>query len=495
VTSDPAISGQDFALYLRRSNGRKPLPRQRAITTGHVQGMGGRIIAEFADADKTAFRKIGGKQPERDDFTRMLAILRANPGLGVAAWHADRLTRNDKDTAELIEVCAAGGHLVVTPSGGTYDLSTANGRKRLRDDASDAIYEVDHGRERVLAGRAEVAAEGRWLGGKRPFGWELDPEPVDGDGEPLLDDDGKPVKGILRKREPEADALAGACRDVLDGKTTYRIARDWNARGILTPTGKLWTAHEVRRILLRPRNAGLMEYQGQITRPASWPAVVDEQAWRALRAKLTDPARKTTPGPQRRHLLTFIAVCGVCGAPVFCTSTGGRDRRPVYRCRRDTRGHVARDKTALDDFITRLVLARLARDDAKDLLTRRDERPDVSALYREAAAIRELMAERDRLHRQRVITTPMLVDGMRELQAELDGVDRQIADAGQADVIAPLLRNPAEVWAGLDIDQRRQVIDAMMTITIMPSPKGRPAGWQPGQPYLRPDSILITWKR
>jgi hypothetical protein len=54
----------------------------------------------------------------------MLAMLRANPGLGVAAWHADRLTRNDEDTAELIRVCAAGDHLVVTQSGGSYDLST-----------------------------------------------------------------------------------------------------------------------------------------------------------------------------------------------------------------------------------------------------------------------------------------------------------------------------------------------------------------------------------
>ena len=200
-------SDQDFALYLRKSNGRKAVPRQRSLTTMHITGMGGRIIAEFTDADKTAFRKPDGAQPVRDDFTRMLAMLRANPGLGVAAWHADRLTRNDEDTAELIRVCAAGGHLVVTHSGGSYDLSTANGRKRLRDDASAAIYEVDHNRERVLAARAEVAADGRWLGGKRPFGWELDPNPVDEDGEPMLDDDGKPVHGILRLRQPEADAL------------------------------------------------------------------------------------------------------------------------------------------------------------------------------------------------------------------------------------------------------------------------------------------------
>ena len=179
---DPA----EFLLYLRKSNGRKAVPRQRAITTAYIMKLGGRIIAEFTDADRTAFRKIDGEQPERDGFASMLAVLRSRPGLKVAAWHADRLTRNPEDTGELIRVCAAGGHLVETPVGGSYDLSTANGRKRFRDDANDAAYEVDHGRERVLAARAEVAADGRWLGGKRPFGWELDTNPMDAGGKPML---------------------------------------------------------------------------------------------------------------------------------------------------------------------------------------------------------------------------------------------------------------------------------------------------------------------
>ena len=112
------------------------------------------------------FRKIDGEQPKRDGFASMLAVLRSRPGLKVAAWHADRLARNPGDTGELIRVCAAGGHLVETPAGGSCDLSTANGRKRFRDDADDAACEVDHGRERVLAARAEVAAGGRWLGGR-----------------------------------------------------------------------------------------------------------------------------------------------------------------------------------------------------------------------------------------------------------------------------------------------------------------------------------------
>jgi site-specific DNA recombinase len=100
----------------------------------------------------------------------MLAVLRSRPGLTVAAWHADRLTRDPGDTGELIRVGAAGGHLVETPAGGSCDLPAAHGRKRFGDDADDAACGVGHGRARVLAARAEGAADGRWLGGTRPFG-------------------------------------------------------------------------------------------------------------------------------------------------------------------------------------------------------------------------------------------------------------------------------------------------------------------------------------
>jgi len=486
-------------LYLRKSVGRVGIPRQRNETTAYIRGRGGRVIAEYPDTDRTAFRKVDGDQPVRDGFRAMLAMLRSQPGLRVAAWHADRLTRNSEDTEELIRVCAADGHLVETERGGSYDLSTATGRKRLRDDANAAVYEVDHNRERVLAARAEVAADGRWLGGKRPFGWQLDRRPVGEDGEPMLDEDGEPVRGILRLVQAEADALAQAHRDVLDGATLGGICRDWNARGIFTPTGQRWRGRELGRVLRRPRNAGLMEHRGQITGAAQWPAIVDETTWRATVAILTDPGRRTTPGPARKHLLTWLARCGVCGAPVFCTSTSraaarGRDRRPVYRCREDTRGHVARDKATVDDFVTRLVIGRLSRSDAAELLAK-DNRDELAALQREKVAIQELMAADRRLHLAHLLTEAEFASGRRKHQADLAALEQRIAEAVQTDVIAPLISDPARVWEGLGLDQRRAVVGALMTITILPAPKGRPKGWRPGQPYFDPNSIRVEWKR
>ena len=190
------------------------------------------------------------------------------------------------------------------------------------------------------------------------------------------------------------------------------------------------------------------------------------------------PGSEGRRGPARPHLLTWVR--RLCGAPMLCTSTSkaaakGRERRAVYRCREDKRGHVARDKASLDDFIERLVIARLSRPDAADLLAE-DHRDELAGLHREAAAIRELMAADRRMHLARVLTEAEFADGRRQHQADLAAVEQQIADLGQADVIAPLIRDPAGAWEGLGLDQRRAVIAALMTIKVMPTRKGRPPG-------------------
>ena len=61
-------------------------------------------------------------------------------------------------------------------------------------------------------------------------------------------------------------------------------------------------------------------------------------------------------------------------------------------------------------------------------------------------------------------------------------------------MIAPLIADPAATWTRLGPGKRRTVIDTLMTITIMPAPRGRPPGWRPGQRYLDPRTVLIAWR-
>ena len=461
----------DYVLYLRKSRGRAGISRQRNITTAHVKRLGGRVAAEFCDTDRTAFRKIGAGRPEREDYDRMLAWLATHPGTHIAAWHADRVSRDLQDTEALIAACVPGRHLVETPSGGTYDLSTATGRKRLRQDALDAAYEVDHMTERIIAQKAEAAVNGDWRGGPRPFGWEKD--------------------GVTL-RPSEADVLAEGIRSVIGGETLGSVARRWNAARVTTATGRPWQPRQLGRCLCRARNAGLIEHDGQIVGPASWHPAVTEREWRAVRAVLEDPARRTSPGGGRRWLLSGIARCGICGGPMIGSTTGSkRGSRPVYRCR-EKGLHVGRDSNALDTFISAMVVRFLRRPDSIAELTAGMPAPDTTFLRSEIAAVRGQLDGLAIEARDRRITARQMGATSEPLIAELAELETRLGAAERPAILSPFAgRDPGDVWDRMSLDQKRVVVAELYTITVNPAPKGRPAGWRPGMTYFHAASIQV----
>jgi site-specific DNA recombinase len=185
-----------------------------------------------------------------------------------------------------------------------------------------------------------------------------------------------------------------------------------------------------------------------------------------------------------------VCPCGnaVSGMP---SHTG----RHVYRCAPVTRdpawhgGHVSRQSAPVEDFITKLVIARLSRPDAADLLDVAEGGPDVAALREEAAAIRrnleELAADRavGLIDRAQLLAATGRANGrLAEIGAELDSAARE-------NVLAPLVaaENAAAVWADLDLAVKRAVIKTLMTITLH-SP-GR------GTRTFDPDTVTVDWRR
>lgn len=460
---------EDYAVYLRKSKGRTGIARQRSTTTAYIRKAGGTVAAEFADADRTAFRKIGGERPEREKFDAMLAWLAAHPGAGVAAWHADRLLRDPEDTENLIRACIAGNHLVHTPRGGSYDLSTATGRKRLRDDANMAAYEVDHMTERINEMKAESVAAGMDLGGRRRFGWDKD----------------------LHLLPAEAATIAMGTREIISGVSLAAVTRSWNAAGMKTSAGNTWHTREVSRVLRRGRNAGLLEHHGQVAGPGQWPAIVTEAEWRACKSILEDPGRRTTPGPSRRWLLSGIALCGICGWPMMCTTAGKRGQsRAVYRCRRGGL-HVGRDAKQLDAWVSVVAIGRLG---FPDVVTQ-EPGEDAVLLQAEIIATRQLLEELAADVGARRISPRQMAVASAPLNDDLVILQERAAAAARPGALAPFAgaSDPEAVWLGLSLDEQRHVIGTLMHVTVFPAPKGRPAGWQPGGSYFDPVSVRIEW--
>ena len=74
------------------------------------------------------------------------------------------------------------------------------------------------------------------------------------------------------------------------------IARDLNTRGVTTRPVAPGDSRTLGRVLLRPRNAGLSVYRGEIVGQATWPPILDPDTWRGVTAVLSDPTRRSNPG-------------------------------------------------------------------------------------------------------------------------------------------------------------------------------------------------------
>jgi site-specific DNA recombinase len=211
--------------------------------------------------------------------------------------------------------------------------------------------------------------------------------------------------------------------------------------------------------------------------------MVSEEVYRAARAILDDPGRRTATTTSRRFLLSGLARCHHCGETVVSNRSQNGNR--TYSCR--TSRSLARAAEPIDDFVTRVVLARLAQPDALDLLAARDER-DVTALRVEAAALRVRLDELADSFADGVITRGQMERGTDRARTRLEIVEQELAAAGGVSVLEELVTagNIGAMWEGLDLDRRRAVIDTLVTITLLPP--GR------GARVFCPETVEIGWR-
>lgn len=464
------------------------------------------VVGEYIDDGVSGYKA----REEGTAFARLLDDARMRRVDVVIVRKLDRLGRS----LSALEALTTAKAQVVTTDG-EVDLTTVNGRLMANLLTSVARAESETKAERRVNRNDERRKEGIPTSGRVPYGYRWIPtkeraesgsdEAYALDGDRAID-----VRGIF-------DAFLG-------GVPLGSIARDLNQAGRRTVATKRhadgvpFSPTSVRRILMNPYYAALLpreapkdgqQYdQSQIDAddcvPGRWPAIVRAEEWRAAKAKLAHPERKTSPGPTRRWLLSGLAICGGHGrrddaaiAEVALRVSGKADAGDLtpdeiaeaavalaeercgeliragggekgihsYRC--GSMAHFMRRGHPLDDFIERLVVARLAAPDAADLLIDR-ERPDAGALTAELTRLeavrRELGDDRD----EGLI-------GRAEYQRRLKRVDTRLAEVrGKLEkgaVVEPLrdlvgAEDVRAVWDGLTLGRKRAVIEALMTIVV-----------------------------
>jgi site-specific DNA recombinase len=450
------------AVYLRQSLDRDgtgaAVDRQRQDCRKLCSERRWQVAGEYVDNDTSAT-----STKPRPAYVRMLSAVERGEVDVIVAWHVDRLTRRLIELEHLIDLAAKYDVKVATVTG-DLDLGTDQGRLVGRILASVARGEVERKGARQRRAQQQAAAQGRPPGGRRAFGYEPDGATV---------------------RPGEAREVRKAYRTVLAGGSLRGIAADWNTRGIATTMGGRWDHSTVRGMLVNPRNAGLRSYRGEVVGPGAWKPLVPEDTWKAVTVKLSDPGRRTTTAaPARLYLLPGLARC-YCGETTVAT---GRTQHGIrtYRCR-ERKGHMSRAAEPVDRFVGGLVVERLRRPDARQLLER-DTSPNLDEHRERVAALRVQLDE----------LATALAEGLLPLDAvrrESDRLRRQISDAetqmhdvDRAAILGDIVdtRDVESAWSRLDLDRRRAVIDCLMTVTLLAPGRGRKA--------FDPATVDIEWK-
>lgn len=466
--------------------------------------------APYRDTDRSASRYA---KREREDFKRLIADLEDGSfGANVLAiWESSRGSRRVGEWVDLVDLCKESGvHIWVTTHGRLYDPANARDRRSLLEDAVDAEYESDKTSERIRRDVRAAAEKGK-PHGKNIFGYQR-----------VYDEK---TRDLLRVEEhPEQAAVVKeAATRILTGDTFYAVAKDFNERGIPSrrPTRKEhrenlgWTAPAVKQMLTMPAYAGKRQHQGEIVGDAIWPALIGFADWQKLQAVMSPAERKRTNDWPAKHLLSGIALCGVCGAPLrvgkqnagarkhdkdgnllprrtyhtyVCSGVPGRpgpDGRKGF--------HVAMREEHLDEAVTELVLARLERPDFLAMVGERGQGNDEER----RALLDEIAGYQDYLDSVRAAAAvklrfDLLLDQEARVEPKIKAAQTKLEKMSELDPFVVTLLAGGAIrmqWNDMALAEKRRVIRAVMAPRV-----NRIDEWWKGRRGINYDRVEPGWR-
>jgi len=421
------------------------------------------VVDVFSDNDSSAY----DRRKPRKHYRRMLQAVADGRINTIVAWHPDRLHRQNRELVPFIDLINAHDVSVETITAGKYDLSTAAGRMNAQIVGSVAEYESEHKSERIRRKLEDNAAKGLHHGGSRPYGWCEDRVTVD---------------------PAEAAAVVEAAQLILAGESVRGVARALNAAGYRTSTGCQWRDVTVRTMLLRPRNAGLRVHHGEVVgEPGKWEPILSAEDYHQVEAILSNPSRRTNPGSDGKvHLISSIATCEVCDLPVFASKSKpykGKSK-PIYRCRA---GHVGRDMAKVDELIGAVIVARLSKPDAADLLAEPERADEAAAAARRVRELQDRLNDAAQAFAAETITMSQLTTINAALRPKLDEAKAAAVTPNRQNVLGDLIGapDPAAVWDQLPPARKRAVAMLLINVRLLRTTSG---------PRFDPESVEITWR-
>ena len=275
-------------------------------------------------------------------------------------WEISRATRDRPVWAALVSACLA-HDVKISVGGKLHDPHDPDDGFMLDLGAALAVRESAMNSKRIRRDVAARAAQGL-PHGKIPYGYRRDlRQPHPGTDPPRT----RPRNRADRARAgPPDPGRRGASTRSPSSSTpaAYPAPKPSACAASATPAlGGHGDQDQVRDVVLSPTSAGRRIHRGVVLAgvTASWEPLISASDHALLVEKLCDPSRRSWKDASVKHLLTCLAYCGVCGAPVRRT-VNNRDKYANYSCSGGPgKFCVARKQQWVDTYVTDVVIERL----------------------------------------------------------------------------------------------------------------------------------------
>lgn len=447
---------------------------------------GGAYVDTYYEPDTSAWKRRKVVQPDgsviyrviRPVYEKALKDLKqgisqnGSPFDGLVVYDIDRLTRDNRDLEDAIDVVVFDKKLVLDITG-TLDLLTENGRDMARVLVTMIGKQSGATSRRVSNMRRHIAYAGIPTSQRRPFGWQADKRTRD---------------------EFESGLLVEAAADVLHGVGINTICREWEERSIKTPQGNPWTKNALKYVLRSPRIAGYAIYQGKLIydddgQPVKgqWDRILEPAVWKEVCAVLTDPERcgKHIHRDGRKHLLSSLIRCANCSRKMHGNKRYGTLGGFFYACPSPNKGYgcgtVAISGPQTDAHVMELVLKYLA---DQPVQTKAKPWPKEQVLAEHTTQIDELMAA----YRSKQLPGAIVFPQVAELQNIIDAMQLERSEWNREQARAT--DNPGDIATMLplqSVERQRAVLETLISAVVIKQAAYKGEWFKPGR-------IEIIWR-
>ncbi|ULR50602.1 recombinase family protein [Streptomyces deccanensis] len=448
--------------------------------------LGWTIAEVIVENDTSAYKRRRTKLPDgstalrtvRPGFRAALDKLASGERDGMLAYDLDRVARDPRDLEDLIDVVESRRpHIPVMSVTGSLRLDDDSGIAMARIMVTIANKSSRDTARRVTRKHEALAAEGKPPGGGyRGYGFTAK-------GHEINETEAEIVREIAARILGDWDGWTEEQREQIDpemGESLNSIAADLQARKVPTVTGAAWRDRSVRSVVSKPSVAGLREYRGEVVGKAVWDAIVPEERWEQVRARLAGRHRAVDLTLQR--WLTGVLRCSKCGRMLHGWS-GNNGRRYWCPPSLDGCGKIAVKAQFAEDEVERQILELLSQPEVlQRLRTVADTEVTDEArteLANDEAQLR-LMAG---MFARREITFPEYQEGRRIIEPRIKE-SRALLTSRAPRVLRRLLAEDdiAAGWSGLAPADKREVVLALVPgYDVLPHDRSMGNKFDPGR--------------